>query len=583
MTSSLLLQPQEYSPVNGECWYRFGINTNINPGSFSFYNLNYIVNLNQLSFTGSYIQNLTQVVIPPGPDTSAVYDPHKTLSSQVGYDLTHITQSIAPIANDSSTWIAYDVNYGFVYQPSLEFATVYDTSGFLSFTFSYDITGTFSTNDIINYQLDNSSLVSISQGTASITSIGNSFSFITNVPDVQVIYTAVTTNSVGQTTQVNYNNGSVSPANLCSVSFNSSLKSTFPQNLTAGMLFTYAGTNYTILFVNQTPFGNSSLTTFITLSTNTNVTNQVISNGVTFSFSNTTTTGGITQSGIINSIVRINGTSSTRYAFDGTRQYDQNYNVFDFGIYLANDVTPGLFLTDYLETKQIFASNFETLSFMANNNQQPFFTTEVKTYDVNNNLLNTYAQNLVGSQNNLIWTVGSGPMNLINSSIGLTGVDHYTISISDIVTPVIQPFTYQIVPNCSVYPNVRVMFMNRFGQFDFWNFNKDDQKTINITRTLYRQILPYNYSIGARGDNILSQKVNETHVIQTDWISEYDYNYLIELVSTTQLYILSDFNVNPYPAVVTDTTYETKTVNRDRIFNLALAFQYAYDINTQNN
>jgi hypothetical protein len=589
MTASLLLEPQEYSPVNGNVWYRYGINTDINPASFSAVNLNYVVNVNQLSFTGSVIQSFPTVVLPPDPSNDAAFDAQRMLKTQVNYDLTHTQQTLEPQVNDTDTWISFNTNYGFSYDPGTTFSNAYDTNGFLSFTFSTDITNILEVNDTISYQLQVTSFTIASSGTASITQISSSYSIVTDIQDISLFYTG----NVGTPGELGVFSNSTNGLQTA-VIFIGGIPPSVANQIKPGMLWAFGGQTSSIVLsgAGPYPYGGTYGNYQLLMQLGNPQSGTTIGNSyqnVTYSFYNTVSNGNVIQPGNITSLYRINGTSSTRYGYDGTRQYDQNYNVFNFSVYAAKIGTSmssaGMFLTDYTQTKQVFISNFETLAFIANANEVNFpLTTYVITYDQNNNIINQYNRTDIGaSQSGIIYTIGAGPQNIINhGELDLTGVDHYTVQVWDTDhNTIIQPFTYQIVPNCSVYPNVRVMFMNRFGQFDYWNFNKDDLKTINTTRTIYRKQLPYNYNIGDRGDTTLSQKVNEEHTIQTDWISEYDYNYLIELATSPEIYIMSDFNTNPFPALITDTTFATKTVNRDRIFNLSIGYQFAYDINTQ--
>jgi hypothetical protein len=101
------------------------------------------------------------------------------------------------------------------------------------------------------------------------------------------------------------------------------------------------------------------------------------------------------ETGIINLLQRNSGYTNYAYAFPGTRQYTEN-NV-NFGI--TKELSYNNWATNYSGDKHIFINQYETLSLMSLDPTD--FTNcyyEVKTYDGNKNLLNTYTStNPIGS------------------------------------------------------------------------------------------------------------------------------------------------------------------------------------------
>ena len=115
-------------------------------------------------------------------------------------------------------------------------------------------------------------------------------------------------------------------------------------------------------------------------------------------------------------------------------------------------------------------------------------------------------------------------------------------------------------------------------------------QTISKGGTVARTTSPFTLS-KLRGQNILSISSNDIFLLNSDWITEDEYGFLEQLVTSPQVYIfhetytLSDNTILRgvnIPIIITDTSYEHKTTLRDRLFNLQLNYKLAYDGNLQN-
>ena len=94
-----------------------------------------------------------------------------------------------------------------------------------------------------------------------------------------------------------------------------------------------------------------------------------------------------------------------------------------------------------------------------------------------------------------------------------------------------------------------------------------------------------------RGQNTLSIAATETYTLNSDWITEEQYAYLQQLITSPQVFIFYDTYTQKdgstieavnIPIIITDNSYTFKTRNRDRIFNLTITYKLAYDDNLQN-
>ena len=88
-------------------------------------------------------------------------------------------------------------------------------------------------------------------------------------------------------------------------------------------------------------------------------------------------------------------------------------------------------------------------------------------------------------------------------------------------------FIYKKITNeCSLYETIQICFINQTGGNEFWYFNKDSKRTVNTERQEFNKVLSPTYAIGNRGRTVYSVVSRDVWRINTDWISEYDYNFL---------------------------------------------------------
>ena len=300
--------------------------------------------------------------------------------------------------------------------------------------------------------------------------------------------------------------------------------------------------------------------------------------------------------GIVSDLKRWNGTSSSFYGYNGNRQYGfQNTNYYNklimgatFGVTSSQP-----FLTEYPlnEQKYILPGQYETLSMFIN--KIGFGSPTPECY-INYKFYNSSGSN-IHNQTNIVdlwngsiyddvqrWDIPVGT-NYIPTFV--SDSSYYTVNIQmSTGTGLVnqsETRTFLIDRSCSLYNNVRVMWLNSYGAFDFFNFRLDDKKTYNISTNEYKKVLPINYVIGDRQRTTLSSTVRETHVINTNWVTENIYAYLQGFLTSNEQYIIDENTGNPYPIIITDKSFDFKTAYRDKIFNLTVTYDTSYDIERQ--
>lgn len=293
--------------------------------------------------------------------------------------------------------------------------------------------------------------------------------------------------------------------------------------------------------------------------------------------------GSFNEGGSITDLTRITGNTSDKFTFNGTRQYNQRITDFDDYVIGASQ---SIILTNYVwSRKSIFENQNETLSLLVDNGFIPvdFTTIRINVYNPTSSLIATASLSVTTNVRYKRIDIPSGTKNLgtiTGSPSSFVVGNRYDLQLVNASSIIVATFSYQIVPNCSQYENVRVLWLNRLGGIDYFNFNKDKKKVVNTNKVEWKRQLPWNYSIGDRENSILSQDITESFTLNSNWITENESIFLQELITSPEVYIEEGNNL--YPITITDQNYEVKTVLRNKLFNLTINYKNSYDINIQN-
>ena len=159
-------------------------------------------------------------------------------------------------------------------------------------------------------------------------------------------------------------------------------------------------------------------------------------------------------------------------------------------------------------------------------------------------------------------------------------IEYYTVQAYNGGTPLGQAITYEVVCN-QKYPNIRIKWKNRYGQFDNFNFNMVNRQTFNVNRQVYQP------QIGTWGGNTLeyqnysSNNLNylvdaaESISVNSDWVSE-DYNDIFKqlLVSDEIYWVYDEANGDLRPITIKTNSVTFKTGVVDKVIQYAFDFDY---------
>lgn len=172
------------------------------------------------------------------------------------------------------------------------------------------------------------------------------------------------------------------------------------------------------------------------------------------------------------------------------------------------------------------------------------------------------------------------PIGPSESSFPLSGsVESWTIQAYDSLTPLGTPITFNLDCN-QKYPNVRIKWKNRYGQFDYLNFNMVSRESFSTDRKTYQpqlgtwegSTLSYQNYDSANTAYIVDSK--QSLSVNSNWLSE-SYNDIFKqlLVSDEIYWVERDSPNYIMPLVIKTQNIVFKTGVNDKLIQYQLEFE----------
>jgi hypothetical protein len=161
-----------------------------------------------------------------------------------------------------------------------------------------------------------------------------------------------------------------------------------------------------------------------------------------------------------------------------------------------------------------------------------------------------------------------------------SSVDFYTVQAYEDALALGTPIRFNV--ECKKkYPNVRIKWKNRYGQFDFLNFNLVSRESFNTQiRTFQQQIgswesptLSYNNYDSATQN--YSADSTQTLTVNSDWLSEEYNDILKQLMVSDEIYWIYDessSDLRPITIQTNSITFKTNVV--DKLIQYSFDFQF---------
>jgi hypothetical protein len=179
----------------------------------------------------------------------------------------------------------------------------------------------------------------------------------------------------------------------------------------------------------------------------------------------------------------------------------------------------------------------------------------------------------------------SGSQSFVTSSL----VDWYSIQLGTDAggaVPITPPIRFNVVCN-EKYPNVRIKWKNRYGQFDYLNFNLVSRQSFETTKRTYQPqlgswegtSLSYNdYDSGVQ--NYISDS-KQMLSVNTNWLTE-DYNDILkQLMVSDEIYWVYDeptTKVRPLTISTSNIVFKTGVVDKLIQYQFDFDFGQAYKL-----
>ena len=171
---------------------------------------------------------------------------------------------------------------------------------------------------------------------------------------------------------------------------------------------------------------------------------------------------------------------------------------------------------------------------------------------------------------------------MLNVNIAVGATSDYTVVIGGV--------TYNVSVICeTVFKKYVIHFLNQFGGFESMSFHKASKTTNDIERKEWQQ-LPFRVDssgvVTVKSGSIMYDqrstfgvKVMEKLKVSTDLLSDAEYTWLLQLLSSPIVYLEDAGTL--YPVVITDNSYDQKQYTIDGLNNLELNLEFGNQYKTQ--
>lgn len=151
--------------------------------------------------------------------------------------------------------------------------------------------------------------------------------------------------------------------------------------------------------------------------------------------------------------------------------------------------------------------------------------------------------------------------------------------------------TVRVTFNCSQYESIPLHFLNSVGGYDTFIFTQVNRQTRNIEKKSFERIEWGNdvpnqaikrvdsYGKFYGGSIPFATNQSLTYKLISDWVNYVDYNWLKELIASSEVYM--ERNNQFIPVIISTTSWTEKKRFADKAFNLELDIALGNKVNSQ--
>jgi hypothetical protein len=187
----------------------------------------------------------------------------------------------------------------------------------------------------------------------------------------------------------------------------------------------------------------------------------------------------------------------------------------------------------------------------------------------------SYSQVITLTAKEHLFNINAGKWILDTSALPLAN-GTYLVQVQTSGGSVLASKTFTYTPECSIYPTVRLHWLNKLGAFESFNFIRNSKTNIDIERKQFKAPLSIGYSKSDRLKTDYNTTITDNINIQSDWISQ-EQSLLLEQLATSPVVYLERSSTNFIAVNITNSNYEIKKFLNDRkLFNISFDMEYTY-------
>lgn len=290
---------------------------------------------------------------------------------------------------------------------------------------------------------------------------------------------------------------------------------------------------------------------------------------------------------------------SKKYVWNSVFDYEDYCNT-SFTDYLSGSVTRD-FLTNSPNEKTVYIdSNYSSgneFIYGINQTSGSIYYMTVGTVDSNLNTVGNYkiinnAQALTTDSQKMVGfpcgynlnSVSAGDITTVLGTLPIIGTSVYQYIIQFTKfdgTVTSETKTYTIDRTCSKYPLYEVYFLNKLGGYDTFDFFMKSNWKSDIKRESYKKNLgeltsasAFSYNRNQRAVKDYSTTIEDTLTLRSDFVNEATQNWLEELVTSPDVYVLRDGE--HIPVNIVSSQFERKQSINEKLFTLTIDVKFSY-------
>lgn len=258
------------------------------------------------------------------------------------------------------------------------------------------------------------------------------------------------------------------------------------------------------------------------------------------------------------------------------------------------------FLTNAPSTQTVYPSTRSYLYFLNNTaHANAASYVEIIGYDSTNTIIQNLKFSTPYNEKYRIQYVGCGYENIalidgtepsFLQSVGSLpffslAVVKYTIQLFDSSnTALTEVRTFNVGEDCNIGDTYQIIFQNKLGGYDTFSFRSFADKSYSVTtKDNFKKRLgawngtDYEYESYQRGITQYNTIYKDRIVIKSDWITEDESQWLHELVTSPDVYMVISGRQELMAINIVDTEYSVKKFNKDQLFNLQLTIEKSFN------